>query len=46
MKEKKTNFKEFICSIFGHKWKRVSNDEYRVHIFICSRCGETQKIKQ
>ena len=31
--------KEFICKIFGHKYKRVVSVVYRYRVYVCERCG-------
>lgn len=38
--------KQFLCSKLGHKWEKVQNPDYRVHVFVCRRCGQKQRIKR
>lgn len=30
--------KEFICKIFGHKYKRVVSVDIRYRVYVCTRC--------
>lgn len=36
----------WLCDKFGHKWVKIADKNYKTHTFVCTRCGETQTIKQ